>query len=241
MALAIVGAIGIAASVAGSMSASSAAKSAANKQAQASADANATQLQMYNQTRTDLQPYNMLGSNAIGSINALNSGDYSGFMNSPDYKFTEQQGIGRMDASAASRGNLYSGGYSKDLVNFNQGLASQQFGNYYNRLAGLVSVGENAAAKTGNAAQNYANAYGQNVTNAGNAQAGGIINSANAYSNGLNQAAQAAGQFASSYGNRSSGASYNPTQGSIWTQGGAYSGYGGGQYPGLGSAGTGVG
>ena len=173
---------------------------ASNAQRDAAKNANDVQLQMYNQTRQDLQPYSQLGINAISQINALNSGDYSGFLNSPDYLAARQMGIQGMDASAASRGNLYSGGYSKDLATFNNQLASQNYGNYYNRLAGLLSVGENAAAGQGNASQNYANAYGQNANAAGSAQASGYINTANSINNGINQLAKA---YGSSYGNSS--------------------------------------
>jgi hypothetical protein len=95
----------------------------------------------------------------------LNGGDYSGFLNSPDYLAARDQGVGTIDRSAASRGSLFSGGHEKDLSQFNQGLASQYLGNYRGSLFNMAQLGANAATQTGQFGQNAAN-------NIGNAQAG---------------------------------------------------------------------
>ena len=137
----------------------------------------------------------MYGLNADGS----NSGakpDYSAFYNSPDYQFALQQGQQAQDRSAAARGSLYSGQHTADSIQFGQGLASQQFGNYYNRLAGLAGVGQSAANQLGAAGQNMANNIGQaNMWNAGN-QMNSIYDKANANSNMWNQVAGVGGNLA---------------------------------------------
>ena len=142
------------------------ARNQSNKAAKGSANAirDAQQAQ-YEQTRSDLLPYMDFGRQAIAGLGALNSGDYSGFLNSPDYQFALSQGIGNLDKSAASRGSLFSGGHEKDLSQFNQGLASQFLGNYRNSLFNQAQMGQSAAAGVG--------AFGQNAANQiGNAQAG---------------------------------------------------------------------
>jgi len=140
----------------------------------------------------------MYGLNADGS-NSGAAPDYSAFYSSPDYQFPLQQGQQAQDRSAAARGSLYSGQHTADTIQFGQGLASQQFGNYYNRLAGLAGVGQSAANQLGAYGQNYANNVGNlNMQNAGN-QTDSIYNRVNANSNMWNQIAgvgsNLAGQF----------------------------------------------
>lgn len=137
-----------------------------NKAAQGASNAiTQAQQQQYEQTRQDLLPFMDFGKQAIGGLGALNAGDYSGFINSPDYQFAMQQGMGNMDKSAAARGSLFSGGHQRDLSQFNQGLAGQFLGNYRNSLMGQAQMGQNAAAQTGQFGANAANQIG-------NAQAG---------------------------------------------------------------------
>lgn len=135
-----------------------AAKGAANSQI-------AAQQAQFDQTRQDLAPYRDLGASAIPLLQQLSSGDYSGFLNSPDYQAAYSQGIGSLDSSAASRGSLFSGGHEKDLAQFGSGLASQYLGNYRNSLFNLAGIGQSAATQTGQFGANAAN-------NVGNAQAG---------------------------------------------------------------------
>lgn len=131
----------------------------------------------------------MYGLNGDGSGQAANAPDYSAFYQSPDYQFALQQGQQALDRGAAARGTLYSGGHTADTMQFGQGLASQQFGNFYNRLAGLAGVGQTAANQLGAYGQNYANSVGQlNMQNAGN-QMNSIYGRANASSNMANQLA----------------------------------------------------
>lgn len=138
----------------------------ANKKAQQAAD------QAYQRNQQNMQPYLTAGNNAVGQMQQLNRGDFSSFTQSPDYQFAMQQGLQGLDRSAAARGNLYGGGHSADVLNYASGLANQNYGNYYNRLAGLAGMGQNAAASlTGNN-----NGYAQNT--AQNAQSNASNNNA---------------------------------------------------------------
>lgn len=123
------------------------------------------------------------------------------FTNTPDYNFAFTQGLQALDRSAAAGTtpglSAGGGGAVKGAEQFGQGLASQQFGNYYNRLLSLAQIGQGAASGTASTALNAGNTQGTNLLNSGNsqanslqaigqAQASGTVGSANALSAGLN-------------------------------------------------------
>jgi hypothetical protein len=132
----------------------------ANAITSAQNSANATQMQMYNQTRNDLLPYNTAGQTATTqeqSLLGLNGQDaanaaMSTYQTSPGYQWQMQQGLRGVDAGAAASGLLRSGATLKAEDTFASGLANSDFSNYYNRLSGISSLGESAAAQTGQAA-----------------------------------------------------------------------------------------
>lgn len=53
--------------------------------------------------------------------------------NDPGYQFRLSQGTDAIQKSAAAQGLLRSGGTLKDILNYGQGLASQEYGNVFNR------------------------------------------------------------------------------------------------------------
>ena len=59
------------------------------------------------------------------------------FQQSPGYQWQLGEGLRAVDAGAASRGILRSGATIKAEDTFGQGLANQDFGNYWNRLQQL--------------------------------------------------------------------------------------------------------
>lgn len=152
------------------------AKNQANKAAKGAANAiTDAQQQQYDQTRQDLAPYRDLGSNAIPLLQKLYGGDYSGFMDSPDYQAAYTQGLDAIDHRAAARGGLFGGGNTRDAMQYGSGLASQYLGNYRGSLMNMIGVGQNAAGQTGQFGQNAANAIGN--ANAGYYQQVGQNNS----------------------------------------------------------------
>lgn len=111
---------------------------------------------------------------------------YGGFTASPSYQFQLDQGNASVNALAGSRGGLNSGATMKALADYNQGLASQEYGNYMNRLSGLVNTGTGAAANQATAGQNYATNAGNAYMAAGQAQSQGYLNQANAVTGAIN-------------------------------------------------------
>jgi hypothetical protein len=95
----------------------------------------------------------------------------------PSYQFRLSEGQRVLDASAAARGTLRTGGHLKDTVGYGQQFASQEYGNIYDRAAQQYGVNR------GNALQNYltnegirSSTYGRNL---GLAQSTYDVNEAN--------------------------------------------------------------
>jgi hypothetical protein len=194
-------AIGAGASIYAANQQAAATKYAVDQTATTAANSLAFNKQVYGTTLQNEQPYMAAGSSAANQLSAgLSNGSltagyspqfsFSGVnqANDPAYQFDLQQGQQAVQRSAAAGGGLVSGGALKDLNNYSQGFASNQYqqsysnalaayqqaynqyettqGNTYNRLSGAAGLGQNAVTQTatsGNAAA------GTNAAVAGNA------------------------------------------------------------------------
>lgn len=92
----------------------------------------------------------------------------STFQADPSYDWRVQQGTAALDRSAAAKGMLLSGAQEKNLTDYGQNAASQEYGNWFNRY--LTQSQYNA----GGTQQQYANTENQfnNTLNAINGFAG---------------------------------------------------------------------
>lgn len=102
------------------------------------------------------------------------------FENSPGYQHQLDEGNKAIERMAAARGLRLSGGTLKAGADYASGLAAQDYGNYFNRLAGIAGAGQTATGQQVSAGQSFANAYGNNALAAGQARASGYMNQANA-------------------------------------------------------------
>jgi len=164
----------VAAAVVGAYSASQsnkAAKDGANAQAGASQAAIDEQRRQYDLSRQDMAPWLQAGGGALAQMQALNSGDFSSFHASPDYTFSFGEGQRALDSGAAARGGLFGGAHSRDAIKYGQGMAEQQYGNYYNRLQSMAGQGQTTATGLGTLGANMANQIGGQYSNMGNARA----------------------------------------------------------------------
>jgi hypothetical protein len=185
--------------IGGSIISGNAARSAANASAAGDAAAIAEQRREYDQTRKDQMPWLTTGGSALGQLARIYGLDYvdsSGnkqtgngqmatgdFYKSPDYNFRMSEGIKGLDASAAANGYLDSGATRKAAIKYAGNLASGEFNNYANRLAGLAGVGQTAATNDAQAGQHYADSYANLVTNAANTRASSYLAAGQANSN----------------------------------------------------------
>lgn len=119
------------------------------------------------------EPYATAGAKAMDEVAAL-QGLYgpdaqeqarSRFQTDPGYQFRVSEAMGALDRSATARGGLYSGAAMKALQDRASDLASQEYGNYYGRTAGIASQGADIAGQRAGiqtqAGQNRANIYGR--------------------------------------------------------------------------------
>ena len=124
------------------------------------------------------------------------------FQADPSYEFRRNEGMRGIERSASARGMQLSGATLRALNRYNSDLASQEYGNAYNRDAANKERKYNmlaGVAGTGQAATNTSAALGANsaanqaslLTGAANANAAGTIGSANALAGGFTDAVNA--------------------------------------------------
>jgi hypothetical protein len=117
------------------------------------------------------------------------------FQASPDYQFRLNQGVTALDRSAAARGMVLSGAQNKALTQFGQDTGASEFGNWWNRIAGIAGVGQSAANNGAATAASFSNTIGNTVQNAGDARASGYLANANLIGGGANTLAQIVSQY----------------------------------------------
>lgn len=209
-----------------------AAEKAGNLQADSSKYAADLSQKQYEQTRQDQMPWLEAGRDALGDLSdrigkntqfddkwggriedAYQGGQLTGgldpskFQTDPSYQFRKQEGMDGIQSSAAAGGGLLSGAALKSLNSYNSNLASQEYGNAWQRdqaekqnLMGVLSGNRsqdyqlfsnedtrqyNQLANMAGVGQQTAGSLGQ--FGAQNAQNQGslAINGANAQANGL--------------------------------------------------------
>lgn len=200
-------AIGTAAAILGSavvgaaVSSRSASK-AADAQTSAADSANQTQLDMFNRNVELQEPWRQAGIGALSDLTkgTAAGGDYmrdftaADFQADPGYAFRQQQGLRGLEASAAARGGLLSGGSGKDLVEYGQNFASQEYGNAYNRfnadrdrrfnrLSSIAGLGQTATRDVASQGTNLANNMANNQMAVGNANSANAIAQGNSINN----------------------------------------------------------
>jgi hypothetical protein len=125
----------------------------------------------------------------------------SDFVKDPGYDFRQQEGQRGVEASAAARGGILSGGALKAISRYNQDFASNEYGaaynrynsdltNRFNRLSSLAGIGQtatNSGIEAGNTlqSQNQAGINNISINNsaAADAQASSYLNAGKTISN----------------------------------------------------------
>ena len=125
-----------------------------------------------------LQPYIDVGREALSPLSGLvagrsfdaQTGEFDTltpeerlalFEESPGYQFRLQEGQRALEASQAARGGLLSGRAALESLRYGQGLASNEYDSYINRLASLAGIGQASAGQAANIAGNVAGQIGQ--------------------------------------------------------------------------------
>lgn len=151
------------------------------------------------------EPWLKAGQEAITRIEStpdfsFTPEDFSNFLD-PSYDFRLEQGVKAMDSSASARGNLFSGAQAKQLQEYGQDMASQEYSNAFSRMQtantnaynqakstydtnlntdkAMAGVGQNSAGSIQNAGQAMGSAVGSSITEQGNILAQQQIQNAN--------------------------------------------------------------
>lgn len=203
----IAGGIAAAATIGGAAISASSSKKAANTAAQTeqqvAAQNNALQLDIYNRNTANFQPYMDTGTQAMGSINSLlrgDSGAFDAFRNSTNYGFTFDQGMNALNQGLAGQGALHSGAAQKAAIKYGQNTAGNALGGYIGLLQGQQNLGFGGAQALAGVANNYGNNVSQNNQNAADATANAALLKGQATGQFIGTAANALGNFSSSFG-----------------------------------------
>lgn len=127
-------------------------------------------------------------ANAAGTPAQSTGMNFDAFLETPDYQFTKQQAMQGLDRSLLARGRGLGGASAIAGERLASGLASQQFGDTFNRLttlAGLGSAATNTSAQAGlTTAANNSSALINAANQRGSAYANGAAGISDALSNG---------------------------------------------------------
>lgn len=188
MGLAAAAGIGAVGSIVGGTIQSNAASNASNQQAQGAANALAQQKQQFQTAQSTLQPYTSAGSSVLPTLQSLlNPGEASQTLQSlPGFKFASNWGnLSATNALAAQGLGGSAGPLAKAISDYNQGLASTQYGNLTGMLQNFANMGSNAGSALAGNAISSGNAMANTLQNQGNALAAGTLGSGSALSGGL--------------------------------------------------------
>lgn len=191
---------------------SQAAQSAAETQARSAAEARQLARDIFNEQKALQEPFRTAGISAQnqlltllglpGGTQGAEFGRYArpfgmqDFQADPGYAFRLSEGMKALEASRAAKGGLLSGATGKALSRYGQDLASQEYGNAFNRfqtervnrlqpLGALMGTGQAAAAGQAGYAGQYGQTAGGLTTDIGAVRAAGDIGAARAISNAL--------------------------------------------------------
>ena len=131
------------------------------------------------------QQADLLGLNGPDAASAA----MSTFQSSPGYQWQLGQGLRGVDAGAAAAGMLRSGATIKGEETYGEGLANQDFSNYWNRLQQLSGSGLQAATGISNAAVGTGTQIANTDASGATAQSGIYGNLASGVGTGINQLA----------------------------------------------------
>jgi hypothetical protein len=176
------------ASVAGGILGSRSASKAASAQQAASDAATAEQRRQFNLARKDTAPYRDVGQNALSALSKyqFGEGDPEELLGrDPGYRFRQEQGQNAFNNYLAGTGMRLSGRALKELTRYNQGFASQEYGNALNRLYQLANYGVGGTAQAIGAGQNAANNISSIQQNLGNNLAQSAYNKGSAWNNAI--------------------------------------------------------
>ena len=193
------------------------------------------QREIFEQQREDARPWREVGEQALGELQQgvtegrFTPGEFNfDFKESPGYQYRRDEALDAVESSSAARGTLQSGANQQALMREASGMASQEYGNefqravqsygleqgrlsdQYNQRASLAQVGQTAnqgirgsrsamAQRVGRSTQATGQAIAQGAQQTGNALAQGARGAANARASSYQGLARSANQGIQNY------------------------------------------
>lgn len=168
----------------------------ANKAAKSSKNALTAQQGQLDKVWGSVNPFLTAGNTALTNMQNPNAS----FMASPDYEYTKNQALDGVTQNKAVNGLLRSGSALGAVTQKAGDVASQQFGNWWNRQQGVASMGLQANQIGAGLAGQAVGAIGTNGANQGNA--------ALTMGNAIGQGAGSIADLMAQYGGSTTGSSY---------------------------------
>jgi len=194
----------------GARSSSKAAGKAADTSLAVAQQNNALAREIYDQNSATLNPFVDRGNeagNAINSLLGISGGDnpqadynnaLENFRSSTGFDFRQQEGNNALNTGYAASGALRSGAAQKSFADYNQNIASNEFGNYIGQLGNQQNLGLGAASAQAGVGQNFSNTFSANNNAAGTSEANALW--VKGQNNPFASALGTVGGFASSFG-----------------------------------------
>ncbi len=155
---------------------------AARAQEQGTAAAISEQQRQFDINQAAIAPFGEAATGALGRLTDISEGDLSGFFTSPGFEFVREEGLRGIENRFAAQGGAQSGNALRRLAEFNTGLASQEFGNFFNRQLNLAGLGAGPVQAGVQAGTQISGNISNALQRQGDVRASGIL--------GANQAVQ---------------------------------------------------
>jgi len=176
---------------------------AARSQGQAAEAGIEEQQRQFDAVKELLSPYVQAGNKSLsaqGDLVGINGVDaqasaIKALEASPQFAALTQQGESAILQNASATGGLRGGNTQAALMQFRPQMLAQTINDQYARLGGLTSIGQNAAAGTGNAGMQTGNNIAQLLQMQGAAQAGGALAVGKAHAGYANAIQQGLGMY----------------------------------------------
>lgn len=174
-------------------------------------------MEMYYQTREDLEPYMKKGGAGMQKYWDMLETGPGKFEADPGYQFRLGEGEKAIDRASSAGGSFFSGKRGKALVEYGQEFASDEYGKFMNRYykkldayGNLMNVGQSSAARVGAAGQVAVGQSSGIQMGAAGARASSYVNQGDIWGGAANQIGGMAAYGADK--SRQSGTSPWPTQ-----------------------------
>tara|TARA_R110000796_G_scaffold103175_2_gene212325 strand:- start:2856 stop:3845 length:990 start_codon:yes stop_codon:yes gene_type:complete len=174
------------------------AEKAAILQKQAADDALYETQRQFDTSRGDQMPWLESGTAALNKQQALlglggqaaQQQAYDQFTSSPGQKWLQDKTMQGVLNNASAIGGLGGGNVRQALQENAQGLAAQEYNNYYNQIAGLSGTGQNSSQNLGALGAQQGQTAAGLINQSGQAAASGLLGGSQARASGLLTGAQ---------------------------------------------------